>query len=52
MPAAIRFTTTIPRTGSGKVKRFELARLLDDPVPEPPDAHPIRSGRPRAAPTV
>ncbi|NMO88566.1 AMP-binding protein [Actinomycetospora sp. TBRC 11914] len=26
----IRFTTTIPRTGSGKVKRFELARLLDE----------------------
>jgi acyl-CoA synthetase (AMP-forming)/AMP-acid ligase II len=29
VPAEIRFTTTIPRTGSGKVKRFELARLLD-----------------------
>ncbi len=31
-PAEIRFTTTIPRTGSGKVKRFELARLLGDRV--------------------
>jgi long-chain acyl-CoA synthetase len=30
VPAAIRFTTTIPRTGSGKVKRFELTRLLED----------------------
>ena len=29
VPAAIRFTDAIPRTGSGKVKRFELARLLD-----------------------
>jgi acyl-CoA synthetase (AMP-forming)/AMP-acid ligase II len=29
VPAAIRFTDVIPRTGSGKVKRFELARLLD-----------------------
>jgi acyl-CoA synthetase (AMP-forming)/AMP-acid ligase II len=29
VPAAIRFTDAIPRTGSGKVKRFELAHLLD-----------------------
>ena len=29
VPAAIRFTDAIPRTGSGKVKRFELARLLE-----------------------
>ncbi|HEY2223813.1 AMP-binding enzyme, partial [Actinomycetospora sp.] len=38
VPAAIRFTDAIPRTGSGKVKRFELARLLDEPdaaEPEP-----------------
>jgi acyl-CoA synthetase (AMP-forming)/AMP-acid ligase II len=33
VPAAIRFTDAIPRTGSGKVKRFELARLLDEGAP-------------------
>jgi acyl-CoA synthetase (AMP-forming)/AMP-acid ligase II len=33
VPAAIRFTDVIPRTGSGKVKRFELARLLDEDAP-------------------
>jgi long-chain acyl-CoA synthetase len=32
VPAEVRFTTTIPRTGSGKVKRFELAKLLDERV--------------------
>ncbi len=39
VPDGFHLTDTIPRTGSGKIKRFELARRLDDaagpPFPAP-----------------